>query len=188
VQQPDRCDDVAEHGGAGRRHPVGAPGYHRPGRQRDPVDRLRRRRQHTAPPAPSDLQLTGGGESPNLTATWTNPPADAGSPWASADWSACPTSGGACTTGTGTLDADTGTAPATLPAAGTYTVRVWLTDLAGNTNPANGASDTITYTPPALPDPPNPVGGGGDGGGTGGGGGGGGTQPAAKDPRPSTRR
>jgi len=122
---------------------------------------------NTAPPAPSSLQVSGGGASPAFSMSWLNPAPDGGSPYVSSRWQAC--AAGTCSTGTGALTSASGTLP---PAAGAYTVKVWLVDEAGNGSAAASASAGLTYSPPAAA------------GGRGGGGGGGParTTPAPADP------
>jgi hypothetical protein len=119
---------------------------------------------NTAPGAPSGLSVTGGGSSPTFGLAWTDPAAGAGAPLATIQWDAC--SGASCTSGstpaTGGAQRLDGLS---LPASGTYVVRLWAIDQAGNGTTANAATGSVTYTAPA--------GGGGSAGGGGGGSGGG---------------
>jgi hypothetical protein len=135
---------------------------------------------NTAPAAPANLTTDGGGASPAVDLAF-DLPVQAFSPLATANYSAC--NGGTCVSGsvpvTGSPSAVAGL---TLPSAGTYTVKVWLTDQAGNSDPLNAATTSVAYTPP----PPPTSGGGGAAGG--GGSGGGAAKPAAQstpDPSPS---
>jgi hypothetical protein len=115
---------------------------------------------NTAPGAPSGLSVTGGGSSPTFGLAWTDPAAGAGAPLATIRWDAC--SGASCTSGstpaTGGAQRLDGLS---LPASGTYVVRVWAIDQAGNGTTANAATGSVTYTAAA--------GGGGSAGGGGGG-------------------
>jgi hypothetical protein len=122
---------------------------------------------NTAPAAPTGLVVSGGGSSPAFGLGWTDPSAGSGAPLASIRWQAC--DGGTCSSGS---TAPTGGAQSlgglTLPAAGSYVVRVWAVDQAGNGTSAGAAAvGSVTYTAPS--------GGGGSGGGGNGNGGGGGS-------------
>jgi len=128
---------------------------------------------NTAPPAPTGLNVAGGGSSTAIDMTWSAPAADGGSPYVSALWQVC--SGAICTNGTGSLTAASGNLP---NATGTYTVKAWLVDEAGNADVNRSASTTVSYTAPA---PPSGVGGGG-----GGGGGAAPSTPGTPEPGPTT--
>jgi hypothetical protein len=129
---------------------------------------------NTAPGAPSGLSVTGGGSSPTFSLAWTDPAADAGAPPATIQWNAC--SGSSCTSGstpaTGGAQRLDGLS---LPASGTYVVRVWAIDQAGNGTTANAATGSVTYTAAAGGGGSAGGGGGGSGGGNGGGSGAGGS-------------
>jgi hypothetical protein len=119
---------------------------------------------NTAPTKPTHLEVTGGGASASFDVAF-DVPAQTHAPVATAMYEAC--SGGLCINGSrpasGTSATLTGIA---LPAGGTYAVKVWLVDAAGNGNYNNAASGSVTYLAPS-------------GGGGGGGGGGGSAKPAA---------
>jgi hypothetical protein len=96
-------------------------------------------------PPPPPTQLTATPTQPGaatFTATWADPPAQA-APITSATYQICPTS---TTTGCTTPTAAPAAGPLTitLPGPGTWTLAVWLTNAAGNTNPANAAHTTLT--------------------------------------------
>ncbi len=108
---------------------------------------------NTAPPAPTGLTVSGGGASTSFHLSWSTPAADGGSAYAGSRWQAC--AGATCSSGSGGLTSATGTLPAV---PGAYTVRVWLTDAAGNGGAAHAASGSVSYAAAA---------GGGGGGGAG---------------------
>lgn len=120
---------------------------------------------NTAPAAPSNLRLGGGGGTQAFTMTWDLPAADGGAPYVSSRWQAC--DGSTCSTGTGGLTSASGALPAF---SGSYAIKVWLVDESGNHDIGSAATNSISYTAPAP--------GGGGGGAGGGGGGGGAAQPA----------
>jgi hypothetical protein len=115
------------------------------------------------PSAPTNLkaiQTQPGGTSFN--AEWADPPGQA-SPIATATYQVCPASGpGICRTPAPAPAA--GPSIVTVPGPGTWTLAVWLTDVAGNSSPASAAYTTLTV-------PSHDSGGGnsGDSGSTGGG-------------------
>ena len=102
---------------------------------------------NTAPAAPSDLAATPtvpGGSTFNLA--WTDPSGHA-APITSATYQVCPaTGGGVC------AEPTTATSPTqatvSVPGTGSWTIAVWLTDAAGNTNPANSAHASVTVPVP----------------------------------------
>jgi hypothetical protein len=102
---------------------------------------------NAAPAAPSGLAATPtapGGSKFNLT--WTDPSGQA-APITTATYQVCPTSGGgACTQPTGAATPTQATV--TVPGPGGWTIAVWLTDAAGNTNPTNAAHTTVTVAIP----------------------------------------
>jgi hypothetical protein len=114
---------------------------------------------NTAPSAPTHLQVTGGGTSPSFDVAF-DMPAQTHAPITTAMYEAC--NGAICINGSrpasGTSAAITGLA---LPGGGTYAVKVWLVDEAGNGSYNNAAAGSVTYLAP-------PSGGGGSGGGGGG--------------------
>ncbi|UGS38633.1 hypothetical protein DSM104329_05063 [Capillimicrobium parvum] len=124
---------------------------------------------NTAPTAPENLQVGGGGAAQAISMTWDLPAADGGAPYVSSRWRAC--NGGTCSSGTGGLTSASGTVPGF---SGTYAVDVWLVDQAGNQDIASAARGSVSYTAPAP------------GGGGSGGGGGGGAQPAKPEPPADT--
>jgi len=128
---------------------------------------------NTAPAAPSGLSVTGGGSSTAISMAFSAPAADGGAPYTGSRWQAC--SGGTCSSGSGTTSGASGNLP---NATGSYTVKVWLVDEAGNASAANSASATVRYVAPVGA-------GGGGGGGGGGAGGGGGKGPATTPAAPS---
>jgi hypothetical protein len=129
---------------------------------------------NTAPGAPSGLSVTGGGSSPTFGLAWTDPAADAGAPPATIQWNAC--SGSSCTSGSTPATGGTQRLDGlSLPASGTYVVRVWAIDQAGNGTTANAATGSVTYIAAAGGGGSAGGGGGGSGGGNGGGSGAGGS-------------
>ena len=95
---------------------------------------------NTAPPAPVGLTVTAASDS-SYTMTWSDPPGHA-APITSASYQFCPPAG-LC--GTPEVGPD-GRIAGLHPPSGTHTVRVWLTDAAGQSNPNNAASAVL---PPA---------------------------------------
>jgi hypothetical protein len=125
---------------------------------------------NTAPAAPTNLRISGGGTSPTFDLAF-DIPAQTHSPVTTAMYEAC--NGGICINGSrpanGTAGAITGLA---LPGGGIYAVKIWLVDEAGNGSYNHAAGGSVTYLAPPS---------GGGGGGAGGGGGGG-----AKPTTPTT--
>jgi hypothetical protein len=111
---------------------------------------------NTAPAAPVGLTATPtvpGGSTFNLS--WTNPPGQV-APITSATYQVCPASGGgACAQPASTTNPTQGTV--TVPGSGSWRIALWLTDAAGNTDPASAADTTVTVA----------IAGGGGGGSTG---------------------
>jgi hypothetical protein len=95
------------------------------------------------PPPPTELLATAtqaGGST--FTATWADPPEQV-APITSATYQICPLGE---TVGCSTPITAPATGPATItaPGPGTWTLTVWLTNAAGNSNPANAAQTTMT--------------------------------------------
>jgi hypothetical protein len=100
--------------------------------------------ENNPPPAPTNLTATPTEPaSGRVTVTWTTP-TPLSSPIVSANYQLCPTiPPGTCSTGT----PDTGSRLAlTLPAPGTWTLAVWLTNAAGNSSPVDAAYLTLVRT------------------------------------------
>ncbi len=87
------------------------------------------------PPPPVGLLATRQADGLD-TVTWANPAHVA--PIVGADYQLCPLPGGSC--GTPVSVADTGRLEGIDPPPGSWEVRVWLTDAAGNIDPATAAS------------------------------------------------
>jgi hypothetical protein len=121
---------------------------------------------NTVPATPGGLVVTGGGSSSSFGLSWITPAPDGGAPLTTVRWQAC--AGSTCASGsTPAVAGPQSLTGLTLPSAGTYAVRVWAVDAAGNGNAGSGSVGGVSYAPPGG------GGGGGDGGGDGGGGGGG---------------
>jgi hypothetical protein len=88
-----------------------------------------------APPPPASLQATRQTDGLD-TVTWANPAHVA--PIVQADYQLCPLPGGSCEA-PGSIP-DSGRLEGILPPPGSWAVRVWLDDAAGNVNPATAAS------------------------------------------------
>jgi hypothetical protein len=111
---------------------------------------------NTAPAAPTGLAVAGGASKAtnSFDVSWTNPGGAQVAPLTNVRYQV----------GSGavqTLGLVTQASAITLPGSGSYTLRVWLVDAAGNEAPSSGATTTLTYTPASS-------GGGGGGGGGGG--------------------
>lgn len=103
---------------------------------------------NTPPPPPIELSATPtqpGGST--FTLTWTNPPGQV-APITSATYQVCATTPETCTQPTNAPP--TGPTTITVTGSGTWTVKLWLTDAAGNNDPANAAKTTLTVPPPAT--------------------------------------
>jgi hypothetical protein len=90
---------------------------------------------NTAPAAPSALTVVGGDgwrASNAFDLQWTNPPADGAAPIAGAEYRLCPASGGPCVRGSRTGKGMTSINALQVPAAGDWTLQLWLRDAAGN--------------------------------------------------------
>lgn len=107
---------------------------------------------NTAPGAPRETTVTGGGSwrrTNGFVVRWANPGGQH-APIVAAGWRAC-RSGDGCVTGQRTGVGVTDSGPIALPGAGEWDVRLWLEDAAGNANP------TAASLPLRLrydPDPP----------------------------------
>lgn len=126
---------------------------------------------NTAPPAPTGLAVVGGPRhtSNDFDVDWTNPSGQV-APLTTVHYELC---SGTCEPQQ-TAPLTTSLKGLTLPAPGTWTLRVWLEDAAGNVDASNAATSTLTYQQPAA--------GGGSGGGGGGGTGAGTGQPIVVTP------
>lgn len=106
---------------------------------------------NTPPPPPSELGATPtqpGGST--FTVTWTNPTGQV-APITSATYQLCPTTNTPGTCEPATPAAATGPITITAPGeTGTWTLKLWLTNAAGNVNPANYAQTTLSI-PPSSP-------------------------------------
>lgn len=106
---------------------------------------------NTAPPPPVGLSLTAASDG-TYTMTWTDPPGHA-APIVSATYQFCPAAGPCSTPETGP---DGHIAGLHAP-SGARTVRVWLTDAAGQSNASNAATAALPMNkqkesgPPSLP-------------------------------------
>jgi hypothetical protein len=90
---------------------------------------------NTPPPAPAGLSAVRASDGSD-TVTWSNPPHVA--PITQASYQLCALAGGACQPPQGIPDQER--LIGLHPPKGRWQVRVWLTDLTGNVNPANAAS------------------------------------------------
>jgi hypothetical protein len=94
---------------------------------------------NNGPPAPSQLAATAASTTSNvIDLAWANPPSPP-QPIAAAYVELCQE---AC--GIPIQVPTSGAAQVTAPAAGSYTVRLWLTDTAGQGGPSNAATTTVT--------------------------------------------
>jgi hypothetical protein len=85
---------------------------------------------------------------------WTNPGGQ-GSPMAKAHWSLCAAEGaGTCTTGTAAGTNIDSLGGLSVPAAGAWSLNVWLEDAAGNSNAANASAPVTLRFDDAVPDAP----------------------------------
>ncbi len=99
-----------------------------------------------APPPPVDLTATAkqtGGST--FTTTWSDPTGQL-APITGAVYQVCPASGtGACSAPAPAPAA--GPATVTVPGPGSWSIAVWLTNAAGNSNPANAARIIVVVPP-----------------------------------------
>jgi len=104
-----------------------------------------------APPgAPQQLSVDGGENwraTDTATVHWTNPTGDNGAPITGANWQLCPESGrDNCATGSRAAAAISSLPDVKIPRAGEWTLRVWLTDAAGNADIRTAApAVTVRY-------------------------------------------
>jgi hypothetical protein len=99
--------------------------------------------ENNPPPAPLDVKATPiQANSSSFTVTWADPPNQI-APITGALYQVCPaTSPAPCSTPLPALA--TGPAAVTVPGPGSWTIAVWLTNAAGNTNPANAGRSSVT--------------------------------------------
>lgn len=122
---------------------------------------------NTPPDAPQALTVDGGdGWRPtnDFTINWKLAPVTGGAPIAGAIWQLCPVGGGACTPGSANGADLTSLQHLKLPAPGSFTLKLWLRDEAGNQDPRlsaplvtlayDDASPTASF---AAPDPNDPT-------------------------------
>ncbi|MHB1569637.1 MAG: Ig-like domain-containing protein [Solirubrobacteraceae bacterium] len=101
---------------------------------------------NTAPSAPLELKATPTTEgSTTFTATWKDPPGHA-APITQATYQVCSTAYPSECQPAVTAPPE-GPATVTVPGAGTWTLAVWLTDAAGNTNPTSAATISLVGSP-----------------------------------------
>ncbi len=122
---------------------------------------------NSPPDAPQNLTVVGGDgwrSTNDFAIAWTITPPVVGARVAGAEWSLCPTAGGACTHGSASGVELTTIPHLKLPAPGAYTLKLWLRDQAGNQDERLAASPvTLRYddaSPSAsfeLPDPNDPT-------------------------------
>jgi len=104
-----------------------------------------------APPgAPQHLAVDGGESwraTDTVTAHWTNPTGDNGAPVAGANWQLCPVAGrDTCASGSKAGNGIDALPDIKIPRAGEWTLRVWLTDAAGNADIRTAApAVTVRY-------------------------------------------
>lgn len=105
---------------------------------------------NNAPPAPTGLSATGQPGGTTFELTWTNPP-DTTAPITAATYQICPAaapSGCSQPAPAATLTH----ASVAVPGPGSWTISVWLTDAAGNSDAVHAAAVTVTVPagPPAV--------------------------------------
>lgn len=117
---------------------------------------------NTAPPAPDGVVVDGGDgwrSANGFGVSWSNPATEGLAPIAEADYRICPASGTDCITGSRSGDAITHITDLQLPAAGDWTMTMWLRDAAGNASPDANGQVHLRFDPTAPTvdfDPPNP--------------------------------
>ncbi len=123
---------------------------------------------NTAPGAPQGLSVDGGENwrsDNSFGVGWTNPTGDNGAPVAGTDWQICPDTGSdPCTSGSKLAAGLKSVSGLSVPHAGSWTLRVWLHDAAGNADIRNAAppvhlrfdgdAPTASFAPA---DPANPT-------------------------------
>jgi hypothetical protein len=101
---------------------------------------------NNGPPAPTSLTATAASRSSNaINLAWSNPsnpPEPVQTAWAQLCASSC---------GTAIQLTPSGGAQITAPAAGAYTLRLWLTDTAGRGGSGNAATTTVTVPAATTP-------------------------------------
>lgn len=107
---------------------------------------------NSAPPAPVGLSATPvRSGSSTFTLTWGEPQSQV-APITGALYQVCPASGsGACSTPTAAPAA--GPATVTVPGPGDWSIAVWLSNAAGNANPANAARASVVVPAPGSGGP-----------------------------------
>jgi hypothetical protein len=112
---------------------------------------------NTAPTAPSALTATAvAAGSATFDIAWTNPTGET-APISGAAYEMCPA--GSATGCSQPAPADgTAATRVTVPGPGTWIISVWLTDAAGNTNPANAAQITVNLPAQTVTGPTGPTG------------------------------
>jgi hypothetical protein len=103
--------------------------------------------ENSPPPAPVGLSATATQTgSSTFTATWSDPTGQI-APITGADYQVCPAASPGSCSAPATAPA-AGPASVTVPGEGSWTIVVWLTNAAGNTNPANAAHTTVNVPSP----------------------------------------
>lgn len=98
----------------------------------------------TAPSAPS-LSGTTTSTTNDFTVTWSPTSQDV-APYATAYWKVCAQDGSSCGATSSVSGSNvTGIAGITVPSEGSWQLRVWLEDAAGNVNASNYGTATLTY-------------------------------------------
>jgi hypothetical protein len=118
---------------------------------------------NTPPDAPQALTVDGGGgwrPTNDFNITWTLDAVTSGAPIAGVNWELCPVGGGACADGAASGANLTSLKDFRLPAPGSYTLKLWLRDAAGNQDPRLSAPPVgLAYddaSPTASFDAPDP--------------------------------
>ena len=104
--------------------------------------------ENSAPPPPVGLSATAtqtGGST--FTATWSDPTGQL-APITGALYQVCPASGSGSCSAPASAPAG-GPATVTVPGPGSWSIAVWLTNAAGNANPANAAHTNVVVPRPA---------------------------------------
>jgi hypothetical protein len=94
------------------------------------------------PPPPTNLTASPAPSSDSYTVQWTDPQ-DQIAPIISATYEVCHNNEDPANCSTPATSSPEGPATVALPESGTWTIIVWLTNAAGNSNPANAARLTI---------------------------------------------
>jgi hypothetical protein len=122
---------------------------------------------NTPPSSPQGLQVAGGETwrgTNNFAVSWANPATDGVAPIAGADYQLCSPSGSSCTTGRRAGNGLNEISDVQVPGSGDWTLRLWLRDAAGNTDPSTSAPPVhLRYDDQApdlafeQPDPSDPT-------------------------------